>query len=84
MAPEASGNGSLDAILEITRLVLQRNDLEADSNFFDAGGTSLAALHIVWKIEERFGVELPLESFFDAPDLRAIANEVDAADAPTG
>lgn len=63
----------LERVLEIASVVLQRDDLDGNSDFFDLGGTSLEALHILWKIEERLGVALSLETFFDAPDLRAVA-----------
>lgn len=68
---------SLTDILEISRLVLQRDDLASESNFFDVGGTSLDAIHIVSKIEERFAISLPLFDFSGAPDFRGVAALVD-------
>ena len=42
-----------------------------NDNFFELGGHSLLAVEIIFKLRERFQVDLPLQSLFDA---RSVAN----------
>jgi acyl carrier protein len=76
--PASSSDGSLAEVLAIVGVVLQRSDVEAASNFFDLDGTSLAALEIVGKLEERFGAVVSLADLLDADDMVAIAKLIDA------
>jgi acyl carrier protein len=41
--------------------------VDADTDFFDAGGTSLAAMQIISALEERCGKRVPLRVLFDNP-----------------
>lgn len=45
--------------------------------FFDLGGTSLAVMELVIRIEETFGVDLPVLDVLDVPTLAALAARVD-------
>ncbi|WP_028346872.1 non-ribosomal peptide synthetase [Bradyrhizobium murdochi] len=49
-----------------------------EDDFFVLGGNSIAAGQIAAALRERFGVELELRSFFDAPKLAAFADHIDA------
>ncbi|MEH2625097.1 amino acid adenylation domain-containing protein/non-ribosomal peptide synthase protein (TIGR01720 family) [Bradyrhizobium sp. AZCC 1719] len=49
-----------------------------EDDFFVLGGNSIAAGQIAAALRERFGVELELRSFFDAPKLDAFADHIDA------
>jgi amino acid adenylation domain-containing protein/thioester reductase-like protein/non-ribosomal peptide synthase protein (TIGR01720 family) len=49
----------------------------ADANFFDLGGHSIAAIRILARCKEAFGVELPARRFFEAQDLAGVAAAVD-------
>ena len=53
--------------------VLQRDDISGASDFFALGGTSMAAMQIVFQLAERLAVHITLTDFFDAPDLDAVA-----------
>jgi acyl carrier protein len=71
------------AVLRVWRDVL---DLEVDprANFFDLGGSALAAVLVVSRVCTQFGVELPLSTVFDYPTAAefaaALAVHVDNAD----
>ena len=84
---EGYADGVLESVLDITKLVLQMADISPETDFFEVGGTSLAAMQIMWKIEERLGVHLSMADFCDSPDLQAVADLVsdklaDPSDAP--
>lgn len=55
-------------------LALPRVDVRA--NFFDLGGHSLLGTRMLARIEDEFGVELPLRTLFDAPVLERLAARV--------
>jgi len=59
--------------------VLRAKHLSAADSFFDCGGNSLLASQVVSRIRQRFGVLLPLRQIFDTPQVRALAQVVDAA-----
>ncbi len=64
--------------------VLERPGFEGD--FFVAGGDSLKAMQILSRIQDVFGVELPLDDLFSTPTVAGLAAHLDglaaAASAP--
>lgn len=53
--------------------VLGQDEIFRDDNFFALGGNSIAAAQIVGRLRERLGVNLPLASVFDNPELAGFA-----------
>lgn len=53
--------------------ILGTRNIGATDSFFDAGGHSLKIAKMVSRIQERFGVEIPLASAFSAPTIRELA-----------
>jgi 3-oxoacyl-[acyl-carrier-protein] synthase II len=51
---------------------------EMELTFFGAGGDSLAAIHLVDRLQDQFGVEIPLELFLDQLPLRELAASIAA------
>ncbi|MFC7615105.1 SDR family NAD(P)-dependent oxidoreductase [Actinokineospora soli] len=51
-------------------------DLDVDTGFFDAGGTSIGATRAAMTIARRWGVEVPLRAFLAAPTARGLASVV--------
>jgi acetoacetyl-CoA synthetase len=51
--------------------------LTPDDNFFDVGGTSLAAVRVIQLIHDRLGVELPLSTLVHAQTTTAFAAVID-------
>ena len=47
-----------------------------DDNFFDLGGDSIIGVRMVASLKERFDVELPTSSLFDAPTVRGLAQHI--------
>ncbi|MFD4351631.1 amino acid adenylation domain-containing protein [Nocardia sp. NPDC058518] len=47
--------------------------LFADSDFFDAGGTSIGAMRVAMTVSNRWSVQVPLEAFVAAPTAAGLA-----------
>ncbi|MDJ0841273.1 MAG: non-ribosomal peptide synthase/polyketide synthase, partial [Acidobacteriota bacterium] len=60
--------------------LLDGAEIGANSSFFDLGGHSLLATRLVSRIRENFGIELPVPAVFEAPNLAALAERIDAGD----
>jgi hypothetical protein len=48
-------------------------------SFFDLGGHSLLATLMIARVQQVFGVEVPLRAIFDEPTVAELAGRVDAA-----
>ena len=67
-------------LAEIWRDVLEVRVFARDDDFFDLGGDSLQAMAMLVAIHERFGINLPLESFIlEGASLRQIAVRIDSS-----
>ncbi|MBL8851609.1 MAG: amino acid adenylation domain-containing protein [Planctomycetaceae bacterium] len=64
-------------IARIWQDVLRRPDVGLRSEFFQTGGHSLLALRVVARIEEQFGVRLPLRILFEATTLESLSAVVE-------
>jgi amino acid adenylation domain-containing protein len=81
LSPPADGSlprNELEAVL--VTLVAELLGLDAvgiDENFFLLGGHSLLGAQMIARIEEQFGVELPLRDVFEKPTVAEMAAEVE-------
>jgi thioesterase domain-containing protein/acyl carrier protein len=64
-------------LIELFRSVLPGVAMDTQSNFFSLGGDSLDAVNLLSALTREFGADLPLRRFYELPDLRAIAKELD-------
>ncbi|WP_167517445.1 condensation domain-containing protein [Micromonospora orduensis] len=62
-----------EVLCELFAQVLGVDRVGVGDSFFDLGGHSLLAAVLVARITERFGVELPLKSFFANPSVGAVS-----------
>jgi nonribosomal peptide synthetase DhbF len=67
------------ALSEIWSQVLRTDQIGRHDNFFELGGNSLTALQAVSQLRDRFGLEVPLKTLFEARTLAALANKIDSA-----
>jgi len=56
-------------ILEIWKIVLNRNEISLDDNFFKIGGHSLLATRMLIRINNQFNLSLPIRTIFESPKL---------------
>jgi acyl-CoA synthetase (AMP-forming)/AMP-acid ligase II/acyl carrier protein len=63
-------------VLAMVRQKLDRADVDADDDFFDAGGHSLLAAELSVRIEQRFGVSVDVREVIDHPTARLLAGLV--------
>ncbi|MEI5035482.1 condensation domain-containing protein [Streptomyces sp. S1A(2023)] len=73
-ARTASGTAVL--LREVWESVLGRPGFAADSNFFDLGGNSIAAIRLVNRVRDTLGVDYPLADFFADATLRAMTEQL--------
>ena len=78
-AADEPGEGATteERLRAIWESVLGVAPLLPDDDFFDVGGTSLAALTLIAEVHDRMGVDLPLSSLLYAPTTAAMAAVVD-------
>lgn len=75
-APPAPLSPLEQQVLDIWREVLARPDLGPDTDFFEAGGNSLAAAAVVDRVERRLGVAgLLLDAPYLAPTVRLFVGQ---------
>ncbi len=75
-APHAEAAPLTETELRLALLwgeVLGVPSLGVSDNFFERGGYSLLALRLYGRIEQEFGLRLPLPTLFQAPTLEALA-----------
>ncbi|WP_265736797.1 non-ribosomal peptide synthetase [Actinacidiphila yeochonensis] len=59
--------------------VLDGREIGLDTNFFDAGATSIHLVRVQRRITEEFGTELSVVEMFDRPTVRHLAEALDGA-----
>ena len=79
--PTAPRDGEEAKIAAIWAVVLGHHDFGAADAFLDAGGNSLMAMQVLMRLNETFGIDLPVRALFDAPTLAGQAAAVRSAQA---
>lgn len=74
----------MDWILALWNEIFRRDDIQVTDDFFEIGGYSILMIQIVTRIEESFGVRIPLREFFTAPTVERLATLVHAREATLG
>ena len=78
---DVGGESLEEQIREIWRAQLNVRNIGLDDSFFDIGGHSLAAIHMLAELHKRTGKRLPNAVLFHAPTIRGIAEALRRAGA---
>ncbi|MFD2170714.1 amino acid adenylation domain-containing protein [Tumebacillus lipolyticus] len=77
----APNTAAEELVASIWEEVLQAERIGVHDNFFERGGHSLLATQVISRIEEAFGVDVPLRHLFELPTVAALAEQVQALQA---
>ena len=61
------------AVAEIWQELLGIKQVGIFDNYFELGGNSLSASQVVYRMKERFKVEIPLNRFFEESTVAALS-----------
>lgn len=74
----ADFHGTNELVLrKIWEKVLGSNIFGPEDNFFNVGGSSLTAIHLVTRIEKTMNIALPVIAIFKVPTIRGLAKLLD-------
>ena len=76
---EAPRGGTEEYLVTLCQELLSRDAISVGENFFALGGHSLNAAQLLARINEQLHVNLDMRSIFEAKNLRALAERIDAA-----
>ncbi|MFA0960205.1 amino acid adenylation domain-containing protein [Roseivirga sp. BDSF3-8] len=62
--------------------VLDLDKVGITDNFFEIGGDSLKLMNIVWQIEDKYNIQVPVKDFYAMPTIKELAKVIDLASAP--
>jgi amino acid adenylation domain-containing protein len=65
------------ALAELLREVAPSTAVDVRADLLDLGGNSLLIMHLLLRLTEDFGIEVPLQTFLAAPTLEAVARWID-------
>lgn len=78
--PQQGGGEPADTERELAEIwggVLKADEVTADSNYFELGGTSIAGIMVLRKAQDLFGVRLAFADLHAYPTLRELATRID-------
>jgi pyochelin synthetase len=63
-------------LLKIVGEVVGIRNTSIKANFFDLGGNSISAMRLVNRIQDSYGIQLPLAMFFHTPTIELLASAI--------
>jgi acyl carrier protein len=72
-----------DTLVAIWAELLQLKQVGIHHSFFEVGGHSLLATQMVSRVRDTLGIEVPLQSVFEAPTIAKLAKVIEALQANT-
>lgn len=79
-AHKSPQNATEAKLLALWQEVLDRERISTDDAFFEIGGQSLSASHMLARIEHEFEVEVPIQRLFELATIEAMAEFIGQAD----
>jgi len=65
-------------LLDIWVNVLKIQKIGMDDNFFDLGGSSLAAIQVSFQMQKNLKINIPLQELFDRPTIAGLSKKVES------
>ena len=56
--------------------ILEIGHIRNSDNFFEIGGNSLLAIKLIYRLNEKFNIDLPLSIIFEASTLADVINHI--------
>ena len=75
----AGGSAAADRITAIWKSVLDVEDVDAEDDFFDLGGTSLSLIRMFEQVNNTFGLQMDVQVLLDGATVSALSAVVTAA-----
>ncbi|HEY5986130.1 MAG TPA: phosphopantetheine-binding protein [Streptosporangiaceae bacterium] len=76
--PETTGLTDTERVVASTWAdVLKSEDIDADTDFFAAGGNSMTATLAIYRLRDWFGLDLPLMLIFESSTVAELARAID-------
>jgi acyl carrier protein len=69
---------TIDKLRSIWLDWLPVNDFTPDENFFDLGGSSLAAVNMLIAAQDEFEADIDVDQFLENPSLGTLAHLIDS------
>ncbi|MFG3392319.1 MupA/Atu3671 family FMN-dependent luciferase-like monooxygenase [Streptomyces parvus] len=79
---QAAAPDTATLLREIWESLLGVRGFPDDSNFFDLGGNSIAAIRLVNRVRDTLGVDYPMADFFAEATLRAMTGQLAGGEVP--
>ncbi|MDF7662501.1 amino acid adenylation domain-containing protein [Erwiniaceae bacterium L1_54_6] len=70
-------SGTQKLLASIWSEIFQVEHIGLNDNFFTLGGHSLLAVQVLYLVEQRTGIQIPLREIFEAPTLHMLASRID-------
>lgn len=67
-----------EKILDIWKNTLNLDTISVDNHFFELGGNSLQAIHLVNAINEEFSIDIGIDTLFECPTISTLAEYIGA------
>ncbi len=83
LAADGSADDVVATVAKVWAQVFNRHQIEPHDNFFELGGDSLRGVQVLAGLREMYGVDLSLESLFDAPTVASLAALIGSEPRPT-
>lgn len=71
-----AGDELEQVVTSIWRELFGIEQISLEDNFFDLGGNSLLAIQLMAKLRKIFGLDLPLNNFFESPTVAGLAARI--------
>lgn len=69
-------NSVTEMLIEEWKEFFKIDHLTETDSFFNLGGDSLSAIHMMYRLNEKFSIELPIRTLYDHPKLKNLAEVI--------